>query len=84
MLNIWSCAKISSLKGQENDVLEVSLFGSPVLKLDQTALCPPTKKALGIIAYLAINGECSREQLAKLFWSSMGDERARRNLRQEL
>ncbi len=65
-------------------MLEVSLFGSPILKLDQTALNPPTKKTLGIIAYLAINGECSREQLAKLFWSSMGEERARRNLRQEL
>ena len=65
-------------------MLEISLFGSPVLKLNGVALNLPTKKAVGIVAYLAINGEGSREQMAKLFWTSMSEERARRNLRQEL
>jgi DNA-binding SARP family transcriptional activator len=43
----------------------------------------PTKKALAIVAYLALCGSTPRSKLAGLFWEK-GEDEARRNLRQEL
>lgn len=44
----------------------------------------PTRKALALLAYLAVAGPATRSRLASLLWSDQGDEDARRNLRQEL
>jgi DNA-binding SARP family transcriptional activator len=70
--------------GSENHVLEARLFGTPSLRLDGREIVVPTKKALGLIAYLAIEGQTSRANLARLFWGGMTEANARRNLRQEL
>lgn len=47
-------------------------------------MVPPTKKALGLIAYLALEGPASRARLADLLWSENDEESARHNLRVEL
>ncbi len=46
----------------------------------------PTSKAKGLFAYLALERDQphSREKLSNLFWGSVGDDRARANLRQAL
>ena len=55
---------------------EVRVFGEPI------ALA--TKKALALLAYLALEGTVTRSRLATLLWSDNDDESARRNLRREL
>ncbi|CAG1005149.1 hypothetical protein BURK1_03176 [Burkholderiales bacterium] len=44
----------------------------------------PTRKALALLAYLAVAGPAARSRIASLLWSDQDDEDARRNLRQEL
>jgi DNA-binding SARP family transcriptional activator len=65
-------------------VLEATLFGNAVLRSSGQEVNPPTKKALGLIAYLTLEGEVGRDRLAGLFWGGMGPDKARHNLRQEL
>ncbi|MEY4530354.1 MAG: hypothetical protein RLZZ156_1075 [Deinococcota bacterium] len=65
-------------------LLDVRLFGTPRLKLNGTALVLPTKRALGVVAYLALEGATSREKLADLLWDEFFFENPKRNLRQEL
>ncbi len=66
------------------EVLEVHLFGTPRLESNGTALVMPTKRALGLVAYLALEGATSREKLANLLWDELFFENPKRNLRQEL
>jgi DNA-binding SARP family transcriptional activator len=65
-------------------VLEASFFGKTLLRLNGHEISLPTKKSLGLIVYLALEGETDRSRLADLFWGKLGTDRARRNLRQEL
>jgi DNA-binding SARP family transcriptional activator/Tfp pilus assembly protein PilF len=64
--------------------LQVFVLGQPQLILNGKKLTPPTKKALGLIVYLALQGPTPRSQVATLFWGEFADSDARRNLRQEL
>jgi DNA-binding SARP family transcriptional activator len=66
------------------EVLVVQLLGVPRLELAGQPLQLPTKRAWGIVAYLALEGETSREQLAALLWDETWFPNPRRNLRQEL
>lgn len=64
--------------------LTLRLLGPGGLWLGGEAVALPTRKALGLVAYLALEGPTSRSRLADLFWSENDEESARRNLRREL
>jgi DNA-binding SARP family transcriptional activator/tetratricopeptide (TPR) repeat protein len=64
--------------------LELHLLGAGVIRLDGQELKFVTRKLLGLLAYLALEGETARSKLADLLWSENNDEDARRNLRREL
>ncbi len=64
-------------------VLNFKLLGFPQVLIDGLEVRVPTKKALGLLAYLALAGPQHREHLARLCWGDMRLEGARRNLRQE-
>ena len=63
---------------------ELRLLGPPELRLDGKKLVLPTRKLLGLLAYLALEGPTSRAKLADLLWSEADEESARGNLRREL
>ncbi len=65
-------------------VLEVRLFGAPQLVLAGQNLSLPTKRAWGVVAYLALEGATTRDKLAELLWDDLDFENPKRNLRQEL
>jgi DNA-binding SARP family transcriptional activator len=69
---------------QTQDQLVVQLLGAPRLELSGQTLQLPTKRALGIVAYLALEGNTSREELSALLWDETWFPNPRRNLRQEL
>jgi DNA-binding SARP family transcriptional activator len=65
-------------------MLEVTLFGRVVYRVHGVPVLLPTRKAVALIAFLLLEGETPRTRLARLFWSHLDEEDARRNLRQEL
>ncbi len=65
-------------------VLEVRLFGVPQVTLAGQVVSVPTKRAWGVVAFLALEGATSRDKLAELLWDEAFTENPRRNLRQEL
>ncbi len=67
--------------------LVLTLFGGFRAQLSSgEAVSLPTRKAQGLIAYLALHpGQVhSREKLAAMLWSETGEEQARHSLRQTL
>lgn len=64
--------------------LELRLLGPPEFSLGGQKLTLPTRKLLGLLAYLALEGPTPRAKLADLFWSETEEESARGNLRREL
>ncbi len=65
-------------------LLEAHLFGKPGFILDGQEIGLPTKKALALLAFVALEGESPRSRLSSLLWGGLPEEDARRNLRQEL
>jgi DNA-binding SARP family transcriptional activator len=65
-------------------MLEVTLFGRVVYRVHGVPVLLPTRKAVALIAFLLLEGETPRTRLARLFWSHLDEDDARRNLRQEL
>ncbi len=65
-------------------MLEVSLFGKPTIRVNALEVALSTRKALGLVGYLALEGATSRAKLADLLWGELDDSAARTNLRQEL
>jgi DNA-binding SARP family transcriptional activator len=63
---------------------ELFMLGNPILCINDKPLAFRDKKGLGLIAYLAVNGETNRDKLADLLWSELNQTDARRNLRQRL
>lgn len=63
--------------------LTLDLLGSPRVAQDAEIVLP-TRKALALLAYLALAGATPRTRAAALLWSEQTDDEARRNLRQEL
>jgi DNA-binding SARP family transcriptional activator len=64
-------------------VLSLALLGPPRVALE-TEFALPTRKAMALLAYLALTGAAPRARSAALLWSEQPDDEARRNLRQEL
>lgn len=65
--------------------LKLFLFGSPRLEADGAAVALGTRKALALLAYLAVTGqEHARPMLAALLYPEYDEERALANLRRTL
>lgn len=65
--------------------LHLYLLGSPRAERDGRLLATDTRKAVALLAYLAVSDEFqSRETLAALLWPEMSDKRARAALRRTL
>jgi predicted ATPase/DNA-binding SARP family transcriptional activator len=65
--------------------LRIALFGYPAITLDDEQLAIPERKALALIAYLALSGERhSRATLALRFWPDLDQARAFAYLRHAL
>jgi DNA-binding SARP family transcriptional activator len=64
--------------------LELRLFGHGVVLHGGEVVPLATRKALGVLAFLSLNGRSSRQHLAGLFWADMPESAARNNLRKEL
>lgn len=65
------------------EVLSLALLGPARVALG-AEFDLPTRKALAMLAYLALAGATPRGRLAALLWTDRPDDEARRNLRQEL
>jgi DNA-binding SARP family transcriptional activator len=65
--------------------LQVALLGAPALRLDGDLLRFDTRKAVALVAVLAVSGRRhSREELAGLLWPESDNARARAALRRTL
>lgn len=64
--------------------LDIRLLGSPVVTLDGSPVEVDTRKAIAMLAYLAIEGTADRNTLAGLFWADSSPDRARATLRRTL
>jgi predicted ATPase/DNA-binding SARP family transcriptional activator len=65
--------------------LYLYFLGQPRIERDGRIIEPDTRKAVALLAYVAITDEFqSRDTLAALLWPEMGDERARAALRRTL
>ena len=70
---------------EDHRSLRLALLGPPEITVDGRALEVDTRKAIALIAYLAVSGEQpSREQLADLLWPALERERGRATLRRTL
>src|SRR5215472_4579077 len=64
--------------------LELALLGRPVVAVDGGRVDVPTRKALALVGYLAVEGVSPRARLADALWPSVRPDAARLNLRREL
>jgi DNA-binding SARP family transcriptional activator len=63
----------------------VMLFGSPEINRDGVRSAPDTRKAVAVLAYLAVEGpSVRRDRLAWMLWPESSQERARAALRRTL
>ncbi len=65
-------------------MFEISLLGPAVIARDGLVLRLPHRKAMTVIAYLAIERSVRRDELAERMWPGLAASSARRNLRREL
>jgi DNA-binding SARP family transcriptional activator len=65
--------------------LQLSLFGVPIVKHDETTLTFSTRKALALLVYLAVEGGLhTRKALSESFWPELDAEHGRAALRSTL
>src|SRR4051794_31639910 len=65
--------------------LTLSLLGHPRIEIDSTAVTVDTRKAVALVAYLAITGQRqSRDTIAGLLWPDYSQANARAALRRTL
>lgn len=65
--------------------LQISLLGPPRIERDGKPVEPDTRKAIALLAYLALTGQAQgRDRLAALLWPEADQERARGALRRTL
>jgi DNA-binding SARP family transcriptional activator len=64
--------------------LELQLLGPVDVLIDGRPLVVDTRKAIGLLAYLAVAGDQSRDHLVDLFWPESDPERGRGSLRRTL
>lgn len=73
------------LRGAAQPTLAVSLLGPPRIERGDRVVPVDTRKAIAILAYLAVTGHRQpRERLAAMFWPEADAERARGALRRTL
>lgn len=65
-------------------MLDIRLLGSPMVTVDGATIDVDTRKAIAMLAYLAVEGAADRETLAALFWADSSPDRARATLRRTL
>ncbi len=65
-------------------VLNVRLLGDPEVDVAGTPLRVDTRKAIAILAYLAVEGVASRDYLTALLWPEAAPDRARATFRRTL
>ncbi|MCI0712168.1 MAG: alpha/beta fold hydrolase [Chloroflexi bacterium] len=66
-------------------MLKLYLFGPPRIEVDQQPIDFNLKKALAMLAYVAVEGNAhSRDTLATMFWADSDQSTARANLRRTL
>lgn len=63
---------------------ELRLLGAPQFIHEGRAVAVGSRKAMALLAYVAIEGRTARGTLATLLWSELDAASARRNLRREL
>lgn len=65
--------------------LTIALLGAPLVEIDGARLGVDTRKAIAVLAYLAVTGQTqSRDALATLLWPEYDQTRARSALRRTL
>lgn len=70
---------------QQSASLRLYFFGAPRIERDGQVIETDTRKAVALLAYLAVTGEFhTREALSALFWPDMDDERGRAALRRTI
>jgi DNA-binding SARP family transcriptional activator/tetratricopeptide (TPR) repeat protein len=74
----------SFLSSSGDDVIELQLLGQAGARVDGTEFPIATRKALGLLTHLSLEGASPRGMLATLLWPDQTDDAARTNLRQEL
>lgn len=65
-------------------VLRVTLLGAPALSVSPSLAQPVSRKAAGLLAYLAIEGETGRGTVAGLLWPEAREATSRNNLAQTI
>ncbi|MGD2044449.1 MAG: BTAD domain-containing putative transcriptional regulator, partial [Acidimicrobiia bacterium] len=65
-------------------MLDIRLLGSPVVTVGGEDVEVDTRKAIAMLAYLAIEKSADRDTLAALFWAESPPDRARATLRRTL
>ncbi|MCE9658546.1 MAG: AAA family ATPase [Burkholderiales bacterium] len=65
-------------------MIEISLLGPSAIVCDGQALRPPIRKAMTLLAFLAVERKARRDELAERMWPGLDVASARRNLRREL
>jgi len=65
-------------------LLDIRLLGPPDVAVDGAPIEVDTRKAIALVAYLAVEGAASRDSLATLFWAESSTDRARATLRRTL
>ncbi len=65
-------------------VLEVRLLGDPEVDVAGSPLQVDTRKAIAILAYLAVEGAAGRDYLTALLWPEAAPDRARASFRRTL
>ena len=65
--------------------LQLLFLGAPIIELDGSPVEPDTRKAVALIAYLALTGERhTRDTLSALLWPEYDQSRSRAALRRTL
>ena len=66
-------------------MFKLYLFGQPNIQVDGKSVPLARRKALALLAYLAVTGRpSSRDTLATLFWPENDQSGARNNLRRSI
>jgi DNA-binding SARP family transcriptional activator/predicted ATPase len=61
-----------------------NLFDNPMVKNNETQIFFPYRKAEGLLYYLIINHQATRDELVNLFWGELDESTAKKNLRNAL
>jgi DNA-binding SARP family transcriptional activator len=79
---LYRCVDVAVQVGNR---LDLSLLGAPAAEVDGEPLAVDTRKAIALLAYLAVEGGGhTRDSLAALLWPDYDGDRARAALRRTL